>query len=592
MQKGKPTASSVSGVSGINKPGSSSKIIRPSRPESRPSGLAAKSSKIIPAAVSPAPIQNNNALKATPAAHKGMSLGIKYAILTALTVSLAVILLVIISYRSSSKVIDENITEAGVRFVQGLATFKFSYWQSADKDTLELLASRKGNEIGLNVPSILNLVITDRELRPLAGIDQRVINLRSARELPPVTSENIRLLEGEYQEAITGKWVRTRLFIKKIVEPDLRSPGYVNLFLDARKIDEQLSDLLVSFILPAILSILIAGIIGFFMARWVTMPVKVLMEDMAIVSAGDLTHKSRVTSMDEVGVLASSFDKMTDSLKVAHQRELETKALEHELNIAREIQYNLLPKEIPTIPGYEIAARYFPCFEVSGDYYDIMQLDNDNLGIIVADVSGKGVPASMIMTMARSLIRMESERNLSSADTLKKVNRILARDLRRGMFVTAMYCILNIRTGMLKVSSAGHNPLVVWRNDQKRHELFNPNGIALGFDRGPVFDRTIKEESILMNPGDFVVSFTDGVTESMDENDEELGGDRFYKLVGDMHKLEPQRFIDAVMKHLEEYKGQAAQHDDITLVCIKRTGIAAPVAPPAALLNEPKPPAI
>ena len=565
MIKGKQT-SSVS-QSNLAKSGSSSKIVRP----------AGKGSKIMPAVGSPA--QNENTSKAT---HKGMSLGIKYAMLTALTVSLAVVLLVVISYKSASKVIDENITEAGVRYVQGLATFDFSYWKSDNKNTIALIGSTKGDTLGLNVPSILNIVITDLEKRPLAGIDQSATSLRGSKELPLVTSESIKLMEGEYQDS-TGRWVRTRLFIKKIIDSDLKGQGYVILFLDARKIDEQLSDLLASFILPAILSILIAGIVGFFMARWVTMPVKVLMEDMAIVSAGDLAHKSRVDSADEVGVLASSFDKMTDSLKMAHQRELETKALEHELNIAREIQYNLLPKELPSISGYDIAARYFPCFEVSGDYYDIMQLDNDNLGIIVADVSGKGVPASMIMTMARSLVRMESERNLSTADTLKKVNRILARDLRRGMFVTAMYCILNIRTGMLKVSSAGHNPLVVWRNDQKRHELFNPNGIALGFDRGPVFDRTIKEESIMINPGDFVVSFTDGVTESMDENDEELGGERFYKLVGDMHKLEPQRFIDAVMKHLEEYKGQAPQHDDITLVCIKRTGIAAPAAVTAPL---------
>ncbi|MEW6027226.1 MAG: PP2C family protein-serine/threonine phosphatase, partial [Planctomycetota bacterium] len=204
------------------------------------------------------------------------------------------------------------------------------------------------------------------------------------------------------------------------------------------------------------------------------------------------------------------------------------------------------------------------------------------------DVSGKGVGASMIMTMTRSLIRMESERNLSAADTLKKVNRVLARDLRRGMFVTAMYCILNIRTGMLKVSSAGHNPLVIWRNDQKRYELFNPNGIALGFDRGPVFDRTIKEESILINPGDLVVSFTDGVTESMDEKDNELGGERFYKFVGETHHLESQRFIDAVIKFLNDFKGSAPQHDDITLVCVKRTAASGP----AAVNDEAKPQAI
>ncbi|MEW6027732.1 MAG: HAMP domain-containing protein, partial [Planctomycetota bacterium] len=375
MQKGKTT--SQTSQSGVTKPGSNSKVIRPQASAKGGSALGGKpaaakpssdrSSKIMQAPTGLAQAQRENAPKTT---HKGISLGIKYAILTALTVTLAVILLVVISYKSSSKVIDEDITEAGVRFVQGLATFDFSYWKSADKDTIELLASPKGERMGLNVPSVLNLVITDLDKHALTGIDVRSISLRNPQKLPLVTSENIEMLEGEYQEAITGKWVRTRLFIKKIIDSDLRGQGYVNLFLDARRIDEKLSDLLASFILPAILAIIIGGIIGFFMARWVTRPVKVLMEDMSIVSAGDLDHKSRVDSSDEVGILASSFDKMTDSLRVAHQRELETKALEHELNLAREIQYNLLPKEIPTAAGYDIAARYFPCFEVSGDYYD------------------------------------------------------------------------------------------------------------------------------------------------------------------------------------------------------------------------------
>lgn len=227
-------------------------------------------------------------------------------------------------------------------------------------------------------------------------------------------------------------------------------------------------------------------------------------------------------------------------------------------------------KEIPQISGYNIAARYFPCFEVGGDYYDILQLDDDHIGIVVADVSGKGVPGAMVMTMARSLIRMESERNLSAADTLKKVNRILARDLRRGMFVTALYYILDTKTGMIKISSAGHNPLVIWRGDQQRYELVNPNGIALGFDRGPVFDRTIKEEDIQLNHGDLIVSFTDGITETMNESDKEFGGEQFYNLIGSVRNQESTQIIDSVIKTLEEYKGTAPQHDDITIVCVKR----------------------
>jgi serine phosphatase RsbU (regulator of sigma subunit) len=505
---------------------------------------------------------------------KGLSLGVKYAIFTALAVTVAMGLLVIIAYNSARKVVEEEINQAGVRLVQTLATFDISYWKSVAKgelpDTLKYLASSKGESMGLNVPTILNIVIQDINQRALAGISIEQISLIGPKELPPITAENIVMLEGKYREGARGYLVRTRMFKKKILSPESVGQGYVILFLSARKIDDVLNDLFVAFIFPAILSILGGGAIGFFMARWVTQPVKTLMEDMAIVSAGELQHRSRVTSTDEVGVLASAFDKMTADLRIAHQRELETQALEHELNIAREIQNNLLPKEIPVISGYEIAARYYPCFEVSGDYFDILQIDEDNVGIIVADVSGKGVPGAMVMTMARSLIRIESERNLSPSDTLKKVNRILARDLRRGMFITVMYYILNIKTGIIKICSAGHNPLVIWRKGLNRYELVNPNGIAIGFDRGPVFDRTIKEESIQINRDDLAVSFTDGITETMDNDNEEFGAERFYKLIGELKDLEPAQIIDSVITSIEDYKGTAPQHDDITIVCMKK----------------------
>jgi len=507
---------------------------------------------------------------------KGLSLRIKYAIFTALTVTIAMILLVLIASSSARKVVDEQINQAGSQLVQTLATFDISHWREPGaSDRLKLLQSSKGKELGLNAPTILNIIVTDINKRRLAQIyEVDEIILEGQQELPPIIAIDINISEGKYKEAISDNLVRTRMFTKKIVSPgDLKGQGYVRLLLSAKAIDNVLSEIFIAFLLPALLAILVGGVVGFFMAQWVTKPVKTLMEDMAIVSAGELSHKSRVTSTDEVGILANAFDKMTTELVVAHQRELETKALEHELNIAREIQYNLLPKEIPLISGFDIAARYSPCFEVSGDYYDILQLDDNNIGIIVADVSGKGIPASMIMTMARSLVRLESERNLSPADTLKKVNRILARDLRRGMFVTTLYYILNVKTGILKISSAGHNPLVIWRENQNRYELVNPNGIALGFDRGPVFERTIKEENIQINPNDIVISFTDGVTETMNKDNQEFGGERFYQLIGSLHQLESSQIIDSVMTILEKFKGIAQQHDDITMVCVKRTNL-------------------
>ena len=251
---------------------------------------------------------------------------------------------------------------------------------------------------------------------------------------------------------------------------------------------------------------------------------------------------------------------------------LEKKAMEHELTIATEIQANLLPKMIPKPPGLDIGAYYRPSKEVGGDYYDFIMIDDSHLGLIVADVSGKGIPGSMVMTKTQTLIRMEADRgaNTSPADTLKHVNRLLARDIRKGMFVTAMYMILDLKTFELTVTSAGHNPLMVHRVDGKVEQI-NPSGIALGFDKGTLFDRTVKEEKVVLNRGDRFAAYTDGVVESMNEQKEEFGDERFIILIKKLAKRPSNEFVQVIAQALDEYKGAAEQHDDITLVTVRRT---------------------
>ena len=506
----------------------------------------------------------------------GLSLAIKYTIFTALVTIFAIFLLVFMAQSSVQKEVDTEINKAGIRLVKSLSAIDIDYWEKKSQGTenpLEYfdISSDKGEKMGVKEPTILNLVILKgREGYKLLSMRGKgEISMRNMKDII-VTSDDIDIKEGLYKESRSDIEIRTRLFKKSIYEKDGLFKGTIYLFLSAKEIDEALNRVIGAFLLPALLTVLIAAALGFFMAGQITKPVKSLVEDMREVSGGNLEHQSTVKTNDEVGVLAKVFNHMTKSLQFAHQKELETKALERELNIAREIQYNLLPKEIPVVPDYDIGAHYKPCYEVSGDYYDLIQMDSDNIGVVVADVSGKGIPASMIMTMARSLIRMESERNLSPASILSKVNKILAKDIRRGMFVTAMYYVLNTKTGTVTVASAGHNPLVVWRHSEQRHELINPNGIALGFDRGPVFDRTIKEQTINLNLYDRIVSYTDGITESMNGSDEEFGGERFYSLAGQLYNYSSSRFIEAVINTLEEFKGPAPQHDDITIVSIKR----------------------
>ncbi len=246
--------------------------------------------------------------------------------------------------------------------------------------------------------------------------------------------------------------------------------------------------------------------------------------------------------------------------------EVEKKMLEHELAIAEELQANLLPRRVPQIPGYDLSAYYRPSREVGGDYYDFMEIDPDHLGILVADVSGKGIPGSIVMTETRALFKSEAVRTLSPAETLARVNAVLYNDIKRGMFVTVYYMIVSLQKGILSVVSAGHNPMVLWRKATNTCHLVNPNGLALGIDKGPLFERTLKEQKIQLFAGDRFVLYTDGIIESMNPREEQFGPNRFYLRVKQLAEKSSSEFLSILMGEIEAHQGDAPQHDDITIV--------------------------
>lgn len=347
-----------------------------------------------------------------------------------------------------------------------------------------------------------------------------------------------------------------------------RKPPWVSVFVSATALQE-LQGTLRSRILWVTGFGVVGGVFLIAMIAWVlTGPLRQITGDVEIIAAGDVNHQSHVTTSDEVGALAHVFNIMVRNLRVAQTNAVAQKSFERELNIAKEIQEKLLPERIPQIPGIDIYSHYNSAKEVGGDYYDFIVIDQTHLGIIVADVAGKGVPGAMVMTMARSLVRLASVRNVSPADTFKKVNRILAKDIRRGMFVTAAYMVLNVKTRVLKVASAGHNPVVLYRSKTGENELIKPKGIALGFDKGTIFDNHIQEVEVQLRPGDRIVTYTDGVNEAMNNASEEFGDERFYTLVKQHARKPSEEFVKAIVKALDEHRGDAEQSDDITITTL------------------------
>jgi sigma-B regulation protein RsbU (phosphoserine phosphatase) len=335
------------------------------------------------------------------------------------------------------------------------------------------------------------------------------------------------------------------------------------------RIDEQMGQLRTIMIAVGGAAVVLAAVICYLVAWIVTTPVHTLVRDMDRVSQGDLSHQTRAHSSDEIGAIAMQFNEMTRKLAIAQEAQRENQRYEDELEMAREIQIKLLPPKLPHIRGLDIFATYHPAKEVGGDYYDLFPIDKEHLGIIVADVSGKGIPGSMVMATTRTILRFVAVRNTSAASTLARTNQVVAADIRRGMFVTAFYLVLNVRNHQMCAASAGHNPMAVYRASSGEVELVNPSGIALGFDKGPLFEKTIKDQSMPLNPGDRAVLYTDGVVEAMNEQSEEYSDERFYDFVRDNSEASSEDFVKGLLADLEDHKGRAEQHDDITIVTFR-----------------------
>ena len=226
----------------------------------------------------------------------------------------------------------------------------------------------------------------------------------------------------------------------------------------------------------------------------------------------------------------------------------------------------MLPDKLPQIPGYEWAAFSRPSREVGGDYYDFFWIDERRLAVLIADVSGKGIPAALMMTMARSLIRLEARQGLSPRETLVRANRHIGHDIKKGMFITALYLVLEVDTRRVHLVSAGHNPLLLWRARTRSLHPVRPQGIALGMDRGPLFERTLREGVITLEPGDRVVLYTDGVSESVNPQGEFFGEQRFNRFVAENSGNSANQFVNLLARTLDDFRGASPQRDDITVV--------------------------
>jgi len=247
-------------------------------------------------------------------------------------------------------------------------------------------------------------------------------------------------------------------------------------------------------------------------------------------------------------------------------------ALDQELAIGRRIQLSLMPRRFPAMPGWEIASAYEPAREVGGDFYDAfaVRAGQDQLGIVVADVTGKGIPAAILMADARALIHAAVDRGGDPADCLARVNRILVGERASGLFVTVALGIIEVASGSLAFASAGHDPVHVLRSDGSLTTL-EPSGRLIGM----VADIAATTATIEIGPGDAFVGHTDGITEARSADGSFYGEERFRGLLTTLAGGSAAEIVDAVMADVAAFRGDAEPSDDLTLLVVRRLPVAA-----------------
>ncbi len=251
---------------------------------------------------------------------------------------------------------------------------------------------------------------------------------------------------------------------------------------------------------------------------------------------------------------------------ILNKEMLDRQRLEREFQLAREIQQTFLPSQTPPMPGWEMDVRWHTARQVGGDFYDYFLLPDGRLAFVIADVSNKGLAASLYMTVTRTLIRAAALENTSPARTLERVNELLLMDSQDGLFITTFYGLLSLEDGVLTYSIAGHNPPLILRSELNQVNELTRGGIALG----AMPDITLEERSLKILPGDCLVLYTDGVTEAFNAEDEMYGADRLKNLLGSAIGKTAHQVLEIIESDLEEFLQDALLSDDTTLLSICR----------------------
>jgi serine phosphatase RsbU (regulator of sigma subunit) len=313
---------------------------------------------------------------------------------------------------------------------------------------------------------------------------------------------------------------------------------------------------------------------GLALARTITTSVDELFSGTERVKSGDFEHRIAVRSDDQLGTLAASFNDMTGRIQHLVVEQDEKRRLEQELRVARDIQMSLLPQGTLTAPGISVVALCAPAKEVGGDYYDFLPLADGRVGLLIADVSGKGTSAALYMAELKGLMLSLSRVYTSPRALLIEANRIISHHIDSRSFITMTYAVVDAKARTLTCARAGHTPFIriAANGPAPRHaDVMAPDGMVLGLnlDGGVRFERCLEELTLPVAGGDLFFFFTDGISEAMDGAGDYFGEERLTACLEAAADRPPEAIRDMLVDEVAAFARGQPQHDDITMVILK-----------------------
>ncbi len=495
--------------------------------------------------------------------------GIRYkfslAILT--LVALVIVTMAVYMRDDSSDMLRKEIINFAVREAENLASIAEESFKSRDDLALSMAV-----ESLKNVSSIEYAYVLDEKAMVRMSLDPQKNGMDLSKDRATI---------GAMKHKDTKKITRTSLPDEKEkggIIYDFSRPfnnplnktwqGVVRLGFSDRIIREKIANITRNIIIMALIFLGVAILGSFLLAGYIIRPIRKITEGAAIIGTGDLEYRIDLTSSDELGQLAREFNMMTTQLKKGKEMEIEKKLQDEQISVAKEIQEGLNPMGFYNKGGVEIKGYTRAAKGVGGDYFDYIDVNEYMVGALISDVSGKGIPASLVMVMIRTVFSTYIKgREVNCAKVVRAINDSLSADFAIDKFATLFFMIYDRRTGELSFSNAGHGPLRCYRSDRGAFTVSKLEGVPIGI----MEDVEYKQAKVTLNVGDFVILNTDGITEMRNEAKEEYGYGRLQRLLLANHGLNAKDMVDLIVGDVDAFRGGAEPHDDMTLLVLRRT---------------------